>query len=111
MTIFLAELIRAFVLSAVRPLLHALPMLLIVDPVALILGTVRVRVLSVAVSFVILPVAIVDVTVGMDEPAPPIRLIVLPVALIDASVTPYLIPSTMLLPCLPIPLTLILCTI
>lgn len=110
-SVFLAELVGSLVLGAVGPLLHALAVLLVVDPVTLVFGAVSVRVLSVAVGLVVLPIAIVDIAIGMDEPAASVSLVIFPVSFINTAVAPYLVTSSMLLTCLSIPFTFILCSI
>lgn len=99
------------VLGTVRPLLFTLPVLLVVDPVALVLGAIGVRVLAEAVRLVVDPMSIVNVAVGVDQSSATVSLVSLPVALVDASVRPNLIAFAVLLVRLHVPFALISCTI
>ena len=108
MAVFLSKLVYAFVLGTVGPLLHSLPVLLVVNPVALVLGSVGVRIFAVAVCFVVFPISVIDVAVGVDEPPSPVRLVIFPVSFVNAAITPYLVASSMLHACLTIPLAIVL---
>ena len=58
--------VRAFVASLVWPCLHAVSVLLVVFPGALVNGTIVVDILAYAISFVVAPLALVNVTIAVD---------------------------------------------
>ena len=82
------------VLCTIRPALLALPVLLVLKPLALILCPVRMDVLALAVSHVIQPFAFVEVSVSMIEFPVTASTIEPVVALVAAAIWPLLNPET-----------------
>ena len=80
----------SFVTCLVLPYLHAVPMLLIVFPLALIHGPIVVDVLSMPIGLILAPLTHIYVTIAVDQPTKAIGLAATPLALIERTIEPDL---------------------
>ena len=85
-----AVLVVALVDGSVAPGLHAVSILLVLQPLAGVLGSVDVDVSATSVGLVVEPLALVDVAISVDQTATAIRHVVAPVPFVLGAIVPDL---------------------
>jgi hypothetical protein len=90
MTVLHSFLVATFVATTVLPALHALSILQVILPVALILRAIYVNVNTVSVGLIVFPLAFIYVAIGMPELSTAVSLVLAPLTLILSVIGPYL---------------------
>ena len=84
----LTILVHALIFCSIRPLLDALPVLLVLEPITDICGSISMDIGSVPVSLIVEPLSLVDVAVSVDQLTMSIGLVTVPVPVVFATVLP-----------------------
>jgi hypothetical protein len=94
--------IVTLVFSPIGPLLVAVAVLLIVEPLARVGGAILMEVYTLAFRFVVDPLALIDISTGLDESAHSVGHVALPVALVEGAIFPDLPSDPVALAILPL---------